>query len=293
MHRPDHMASKRGRNPQRTLISSSLALAAWLAAMSVPSLGQINTPADAGVGGLIKSGDEEIAKRLEEPEEVVLPSQLPVGIDTVKEVAAILDRIQGGLPEGAPGRASPWFLKLQTLKSGRAQAAASKFQSALFAQIPLMAEAFEADQDARPAFMEESVAALHSLSAPMLHGMTRFIEERNGSIAAENLNRFVTVFSVEGFVSEADWEDQPQLLDAAGLVVLDGSAVVAHFKAQPWARAERFLAGKNATDAFSRYGASGDGHALLKAKYAAAQPATVSRWSELAGWVAQQREASQ
>lgn len=235
-----------------------------------------------------KSGDKAIAELLAQPIYNPLPGQMPVGTETVSRVSAVLSGLANTMEPGDQGQGSPWFTRLQTLRTGFTQLVASKLQSDLFAQVPVMAEFFAAEGDDKPEFVDKVNIPLYSLSAPILRSVAQHIAEQNAAVTPNHLLAFIDVFSMDGFISESNWEDQPIPVDAAGVMILDASAVVARLKTKPWKLARRFLGGETAPQAFSRYAASGNGLPALRTKYAANQSAIIAKWNELIGWVAQQ-----
>jgi len=67
---------------------------------------------------------------------------------------------------------------------------------------------------------------------------------------------------------------------------------VAQLQALPWRKAEEFLQGDRAVEAFENYAASGSGISVLKTRFAAHQADIIARWNELTAWVAQQIAAT-
>ncbi|WP_038163672.1 hypothetical protein, partial [Verrucomicrobium sp. BvORR106] len=70
---------------------------------------------------------------------------------------------------------------------------------------------------------------------------------------------------------------------------LDPVAIVTHFKSQHWKKAERFLGGATAAEAFVQCEPTGDALAVFKTKYAADQTRIIAQWNDLTAWVALQR----
>ena len=76
-----------------------------------------------------KSGDQAIAEWLAKPIYHPLPGQMPVGIETVSRVSAVLTGLANSVEPGDQGQGSPWFARLQTLTTGFNQLVASRLQS--------------------------------------------------------------------------------------------------------------------------------------------------------------------
>jgi len=175
------------------------------------------------------------------------------------------------------------------LQAGVDHLAATKLQTDLFAQLPLLSEFLAAEGAATPEFVRKTADCLKDLiSITIIQSIKQNLIEQNAIIPAERVRIFSNIFSVDGFGSEADWEDSSIPVDAAGVMILDAKTVVAHLKTQPWHHAKYFLGDNNAAEAFARYEKSGDGLGLLKEKYASNKPFFIAKWNELAGWVARQ-----
>jgi len=239
-----------------------------------------------------KSGDQAISELLAQPTYDPVPGQIPIGLADISEVSAVLTEVSNAVQPGDQGQASPWFAKLQSVRTGLSQLVTSKLQTDLFAQVPGMADFFAAEGGSEPAFVNQVASSLHSLSVPILRSISQHIIEQNATIVTGNLTAFIEIFGTDGFVSESNWEEQQIPVDAAGVMILDASAVVARLKTKPWQQVERFLGGETSAQAFSRYAVSGNGLAALKTKYAANQAAIIAKWNELVDWVVRQRAAN-
>lgn len=212
----------------------------------------------------------------------------------VNESRSGLATVLAAVPEGGEGQQSPLFQKMQTIKAGLDQLASSRLELELFSLIPSMAEVFEAESEDVPRFVSDSIGWLQNLSPSLLHSIARHVARQNGIVAAINLTNFVKVFAAKrGFISGGDWEDEPLPINAAGVMILEASAVVNQLKAGPWQSAKQFLGGADQAGVFfARYVAAGDGLAALKTKYAQNQAAIDAKFVELKHWVAQQEAAA-
>jgi hypothetical protein len=213
-------------------------------------------------------------------------------LEQLNEARTRLAQIIATVPLGESGQSSPWFAKLQAIKTQLDQAASSQNQTDLFAVVPPLAEVFQ-QQDA-PSFVGDIFGDLANLSVTLIGTVATHVEQQNGNATAPVLASFVTMFRVgEGFVSEADWEDRPMPIDAAGVMIVDAASVVTQLKAGPWQQAKQFLGGvDNAGAYFARYTATGNGLAVLKTKYVQSQAAIDAKFVELKTWVAQQEAAA-
>jgi len=210
-------------------------------------------------------------------------------LDAINETRTQLAQILGQVPSGENGLSSPWFTKLQTIKTQLDQTAASKTQTSFFAVVPNMADVFQ-EQDPLP-FASESFGPLANLSVPLISTAGTHVEQQNGTASIAVLTNFVKMFAVNGFVSEPNWEDRIMPIDAPGVMILDAAAVVTQLKAGPWQQAKQFLGGATtASGFFSRYTGTGDGLAALKTKYAANQSTIDAKFSELKTWADQQEQ---
>ena len=203
-------------------------------------------------------------------------------------------RISGAtsLPSGPGGQGSPWFAKFQSYKTGLDTVASSSLQSDCFVLVPKLAELIKAREggDSVPEFASQNAGLANGFSTVLVHAIERHIIDQKATVAAAYLANFVTVFSTPGFLSEGDWEATPILVNAAGIMILDPTAVVALLKMQPWQQANRFLGGATAAQSFARYAAAGDGLAVLKTKFSANSSTVTAKWNELAESVALQQK---
>jgi hypothetical protein len=208
-----------------------------------------------------------------------------------QQIGALL----GQTPGGVTGTGSTWYPRLQTWKTAFDQFLTSRLRTNFLNLIPTMADYWSRDAEA-----EELAPQLGEISNWMqacgqylIKAAGAHVSEQNGVIDAVTLAKFAKLFASRGFVVDADWEDSPMPINAAGVLILDAPAVVTELKAGPWQQAQRFLAGgKNATAFFKRYVATGDGLPVLKTKYAQNQTAIDAKFVELKNWVAEQEAAA-
>jgi len=238
-----------------------------------------------------QSGDHVIAELLSRPAYNPLPGHIPLGVEDVLRVSDSLATIVNTVQPGSQEHASPWFAKLQDLRAKLAQLGTTKLQTDLFALISETGEFIAADGSA-PEFVNKTAAALHTLDTVIVHSVKQYVIEQNAVISPIDIVIFIKVFSNNGFVNEPDWEDQSIPIDSAGIMILDAVVTVTRLKNRPWQEADRFLGNMTAAEAFARYAASGDGMAILRAKYGANQATISAKWNELTAWVAQQKAAS-
>lgn len=215
---------------------------------------------------------------------------------TVNQLRAILSVTLAAIPAGAEGTGSPWFKKAQSYKSGLDLISTSSLQADCIALVPIIADLLAARKQVNegsdiPEYALECAGLANGFSTVLVHAIERHVIDQNGMVTAPNIVIFCRVYSTPGFLSEGDWEASPIPIDAAGIMILDAAAVVAHLKSQPWQEAQQFLGNNTATDAFARYAASGNGMTVLKAKYAADQANITAKWNELGAWVESQRES--
>lgn len=202
-----------------------------------------------------------------------------------------LATILSTVPAGENGQSSPWFGKLQAIKAQLDQAASSQNQTDLFGVIPQVAEILQEQNP--PPFVDDASGPLQNLSVAWIESAATHVAEQNGSVAPTTLASLTTLFAVRGFITEANWEEGPMPIDAAGVLILDATAVVNQLKAGPWQQARRFLnSATNAATYFARYLSSGNGLAVVKSKYAQNQAAIDAKFVELKNWIAQQEAAA-
>jgi hypothetical protein len=248
---------------------------------------------NAGIEDLIGRG----AAPEPTPEELAEPPAGEIRKLYLRDVNASrsgLGAVLGAVPAGPEGQQSPIFVKLQTIKAGLDQLAASRLEAQLFGLIPTMAEVLKAESEDAPEFVSISVGWLQNISAAILYTVASHVTRQNANVAAGNLSNFVQLFSTDrGFISEGDWEDEPMPINRAGVMILDAASVVTQLKAAPWQQAKKFLGGEDqANTFFARYLAGGDGLGVLKTKYAQSQAAIDAKFVELKNWVAQQEAAA-
>lgn len=216
---------------------------------------------------------------------------------TVNQLRAILATTLADVPVGEEGTESPWFTKAQAYKAGLDTISTSRLQADCFALIPKIAELLAAKQEVYeersvPEFSIKCADLANGFSTVLINSIERHIIDQNATVSSGNLISFIKVFSVGGFQSECDWEEEPIPVDSAGIMILDATAVVTQLKTRPWQEAEQFLGNRTVAKAFVRYAASGNGLAVLKTKYATSKAGIDAKWSELSAWVVEQRSAN-
>lgn len=214
-------------------------------------------------------------------------------LDSINSKRTQMAQILAKVPAGVDGQSSPWFSKLQLIKSQLDHVAASKAQTDLFLIVPNLADVFR-EEEPLP-FVSESFGPLANLNVPLISTAGIHVEQQNGTVSSAVLTNFVKMFAVgNGFVSEPNWEERPMPIDAPGVMILDATAVVTQLKAGSWRQAKQFLGGATTANGyFARYVKSGDGLAVLRAKYAANQSAVDAKFIELKTWVDQQEQEAE
>jgi hypothetical protein len=217
-------------------------------------------------------------------------------IEEVNLARAGINQLLADVAPGPTGQGSPWFIKVQAVKTKLDQLSNSGTQADFLAAIPAMAELFivweaEVEGEELPEFARKVCLALENLDVCLLYTAASYIEQQGGTVTPAALTNLVTIFRVGvGFVVEPSWEDQPRPIDNAGVMVLDATTVVNQLKALPWRQAGRFLnSAPDAATYFARYGAAGNGLAVLKTKYAQNQTVIDAKFLELKAWVAQKK----
>jgi hypothetical protein len=209
-------------------------------------------------------------------------------LQTVSEKIA---ELLASAPNDATGKQSSWYGQIQTWRGLFDQCLASKTQADLFALIPTMAEYAGREDGTRTlsAQMESIEGEMRGMGYYVIRAMANHVTEQQAAVSPTNLNGFVKIFAVPGFVAEGDWEDEKIPVNAAGVMILDAASVVTQLKTGPWQQAKKFLGGATTANGFfSRYFGTGDGLAVLKTKYAANQLAIAAKFGELKAWADQQ-----
>lgn len=198
-------------------------------------------------------------------------------------------------PDDVSGKQSSWYPQLQTWKTAFDQFVTSKTQADLFALIPTMAT-FVGRAEGSPPVAEQLRTVdghMRGLGYYEIRAIASHVTEHQGAVAPSVLTNFVRVFAIRGFLAEGDWEDEIMPINAAGVMILDPTAVVTQLKAGPWQQAKHFLGGSDQESVFfDRYASSGNGLAVLKTKYAQNQATADAKFVELNDWVAQQEAAA-
>jgi len=199
-----------------------------------------------------------------------------------------LAKTLSAVPMGPDGQGSPWFTKVQSFKAGLDAVAASHLQTDCFALIPQTAELLKTKQDTVPEFATKASGLASGCSSVIINAIERHIIDQNGTVSAENMKSFMTVFTLPGFLSEGDWEESPIPVDGPGIMILDPTTTVTQLKAQLSSNASYFIGNRDATMAFKRYEPDGDGLDVLKTKYTTNKSTIIAKWNELKSWVEEQ-----
>lgn len=198
-------------------------------------------------------------------------------------------------PDDASGKQSPLYPNCQTWKAKLDQFIGSRTHASLFALIPEMATVLGRSQgnEAAAGFLPSMEGLMENCGPVLLQAIADHVTQQQAAISGANLQSFIKVFAVPGFYSEASFEDAAKPIDAAGVMILDATAVVNQLKAAPWQQAQRFLGdAANAAAYFARYLSSGDDLSVLKTKYTQNQAAIDAKFIELKTWVTQQEAAA-
>lgn len=213
----------------------------------------------------------------------------------VNQIRGLLVASLAKVPAGEEGLDSLWFVRIQAYKAGLDTLAVSRLQSDLFALIPIMKnilEVYEQGEDL-PEDAGIHYGCVNGFSNTIHHAIDRHIIDQNGTVSAENLMKFITVFTVSGFPPEPveNPEDIPFSIDSPGILILNADSVVAHIKTLPWEKAEQFLGSETiAAEFFERYTENGNGLAVLKTKYLENKAAIDAKFEELKTWMIAQKE---
>ena len=176
--------------------------------------------------------------------------------------------------------------KIESVLTGRQQ---DQFFS-LIENIVMLDEA--AREEEKPEFVWPASQALAQVKTSIAEEIGAFIAVQGAVVPTDKLALFVDALTRGSILAEGNWEEDPFPISGMEFMIIDAAAVVAQLKTQPWQDVERFLGGATSAQAFSQYVPSGNGLAVLKAKYAANQASIDAKWNELVDWVAQERAAN-
>lgn len=225
------------------------------------------------------------------PDELALP---PAGeirklnLRSINRAKAELQAVITGVPvpeqtNSNYARIQAAFLKLDTLSTNRQQAV-------LFELISILGELDEAAKsEDNPAFVRAAADILSEIKPTIIREIANYITRLGGTVPASDTILFVDAFATGNIAEEGAWENTAIPVSSPELLTLDPVAIVTHFKSQPWKKAERFLGGATAAEAFVQCEPTGDALAVFKTKYAADQTLIIAQWNDLTAWVALQR----
>jgi hypothetical protein len=192
------------------------------------------------------------------------------------------------------GKRSRWFQQLKTWHQLLETASQSGLREDLYALVPITAAFFARDREAEP--LAEPLDDLrHWMQHPapfIIRELAKATAENGGQLDAETTSIAAQVFSVRGFVSEPDWEDERLPLDAAGILIampIDARQL----EQLPIAQLSYLIRSQNADAFFRRYQQSGDGMPVLRQRYSANREALHSSFNNMASKVAAYQASTQ
>ncbi|WP_265594987.1 hypothetical protein [Haloferula sp. BvORR071] len=197
------------------------------------------------------------------------------------------------VPDGATGKSSAWYPKVQTWKAGFDQLLTTKAQADLFALLPFLLEFTGRNQEG-----EELSEELKDISSAMRSGMGSYfvnafalhVSESTAKVSATRREQFIELFARAGWVSPTDWPEGTQMpVDGAGVMILDPAVAVVQLKAAGVEKAEWFIGGhKSSADFFEDYVGAGPGLGVLKARYESNKVLCDQKFKELLDWTKQE-----
>lgn len=192
------------------------------------------------------------------------------------------------------GKRSRWFRQLKTWHQLLEKAAQSGLREDLFALVPITSAFFARDREAEP--LAEPLDDLrHWMQHPapfIIRELAKAAAENGGQFDAGTASIATQVFSVRGFVSEPDWENERLPLDAAGILIAmpDNTRMLEQL---PVAQLAHLIRSQNADTFFRRYEQSGDGMPVLRQRYSENRTALHARFTGLADKVAAYQASTQ
>jgi hypothetical protein len=196
----------------------------WLSHNEVTSITSVNThdsqpqPSKAKSTTTQKSPRAEVPATQAETHSAMLPSKMLV---EMRRVAAETEHLLLAAPNDATGKLSRWFKPLSDWQTLLIKASQTGTREDFFALVPSAAAFFARDREAEP--LAES---LDEIRFWMQHPAPQIIRELSKA-AVENGGRFdsatsaiaLQVFTVKGFLTEPDWEDERMPIDRAGVLI--------------------------------------------------------------------------
>ena len=234
----------------------------------------------------------------EQSERINSPSAKPKvsaeAITEIKHTATQTAAVFDAAVDDETGKRSRWFQQLKTWHQLLEKAAQSGLREDLLALVPITAAFFARDREAEP--LAEPLDDLrHWMQHPapfIIRELAKVTAENGGQLDAGTASIATQVFSVRGFVSEPDWEDERLPLDAPGILI--AMPVNARQLDQlPIAQLAHLIRGQNADVFFRRYEQSGDGMLVLRQRYSENREALHSGFNSLASKVAAYQASTQ
>lgn len=192
------------------------------------------------------------------------------------------------------GKRSRWFQQLKIWHQLLETAAQSGLREDLFALVPITAAFFARDREAE-ILCEPLDDLRHWMQHPapfIIRELSKVTEENGGQLDAGTASIAIQVFSVRGFVSDPDWENEHLPIDAAGVVVampLDAQQL----EQLPFLQLTHLIRNQDADRFFRRYVQSGGGMPALRQRYLENRAAIHGRFKVLASKVADYQASEQ
>jgi hypothetical protein len=204
-------------------------------------------------------------------------------LNEMQNTAEETKRLLMSAPDDMSGKQSRWFKPLSDWQAALSKAAKTGTRSDLLALVPTAAAFFARDREAEP-LAEPLDEMRHWMQHPapsIIRELASAAIEGAGSFDDDTASIALQVFTVRGFVSEPDWEDERMPLDAPGVVIALADNTES-LEALPAKQIARLVQSGDAQTFFRRYEKGGDGLPVLQQQFAEKRHAIISLFGGLA-----------
>lgn len=208
-------------------------------------------------------------------------------LNEMQNIAEETKRLLMSAPDDLSGKQSRWFKPLSDWQFALSKAAKTGTRNDLFALVPTAAAFFARDRETEP-LAEPLDEMRHWMQHPapsIIRELARAAIEGAGSFDDDTASIALQVFTVRGFVSEPDWEDERIPLDAPGMVIALADKPRS-LEGLPAKQIARLVQSGDAKTFFRRYEKGGDGLPVLQQQFAEKRQAIVSLFGGLVAKVA-------
>ena len=160
---------------------------------------------------------EAPATRAETPS-AMLPSKVPI---EMRRVAVETQHLLLAAPNDATGKLSRWFKPLSDWQTLLIKASQTGTREDFFALVPSAAAFFARNREAEPLAecLDEIRFWMQHPAPHIIRELAKTVVENGGRLDSATAVVALQVFTVKGFLSEPDWEDERMPIDRAGVLI--------------------------------------------------------------------------